>query len=147
MLSFQITLHAKPPAVVPGPTLALSGRTVQTLQVAPDVLAATSMDRSFEEASAALTALERMYCEPDGSFVWTSSRDEPAWQVDGNLYDRDGRLLFVDLNGSCPCDRFDRLLAAFGGPDARFVVQLTREAVLLGEAEFRRFAARSRERA
>ena len=82
-----------------------------------------------------------MYCEPDGSFVWTSPQRARAWQVDGNLYDRDGRLLFVDLKGTCPSDQFDRLLTALGWPQTKVMFQLTREALLLDEAEFRRVAA------
>jgi hypothetical protein len=84
-----------------------------------------------------------MFFEPDGSFVWTSPSNEPAWQVDGNLFDRNGRVLFVDLKGSCPGDQFDRLLSALGWPATPLVFQLVREAVFLDEAEFRRYAASS----
>ena len=57
-----------------------------------------------------------MFCEPDGSFVWVSSQGEPAWQLDGNLYDRNSRLLFVDLKGTCPRGAFDQLMTASDGP-------------------------------
>jgi hypothetical protein len=59
------------------------------------------------------------------------------------LFDRDGKLLFVDLKGSCPPEQFDRLLGAFGWPAASLMFQLTRQAVFLDEAEFRRFASGS----
>jgi hypothetical protein len=87
-----------------------------------------------------------MFCEPDGSFVWVSSQGEPAWQVDGNLYDRNERLLFVDLKGTCPPREFDRLLGALGWPSTALMFQLTREAVFLDEAEFRRHALESANR-
>ena len=103
MYSFRVTLHARPAHCVEGGTVALAGQTVRTLAVRPDELAATTFDCSFETAIERLSRLERMYCEPDGSFVWTSSHGELAWQVDGNLFDRAGRLLFVDLKGCCPC--------------------------------------------
>ncbi len=141
MLSFYVTVHARPPAATEGPTLELSGRSVHSLQVPLDKLAKATMDRSFEAAICELSKLKRMYCELDGSFVWTSPHDEPAWQVDGNLYDRDERLLFVDLKGTCPGDCFDQLLAALGWPETKLIFQLTREAVFLSEDEFRRFAA------
>ena len=99
------------------------------------------MDCTFEIACERLAALERMFCEPDGSFVWTSAQGEPAWQVDGNLYDHQGLLQFVDLSGTCPAEHFDRLLAALGWPETPLVFQLTREGVLLDEAEFRRQAS------
>jgi hypothetical protein len=140
MYSFFITIHARPADVASGPQIEIDGRVVQTLALAPAVIGAATMDCSFESACERLTELERMYCEPDGSFVWTSSHDELAWQVEGNLYDRQQRLLFVNVKGSCPPQRFDELLASFGWPQTQLVFQLTRQAVFLDEAEFRRFA-------
>jgi len=95
---------------------------------------------TFDRATAALQQLERLFIEPDGSFVWTSPQGPPKWQIDGNLFDRDGRLLFVDLKGSCPSDELDNLLNCFGAPVSDLMFQLLREAVFLDEAEFRRFA-------
>jgi hypothetical protein len=58
---------------------------------------------SFEQASSALDTLDRLFLEPDGSFVWTGETvaDSPEaapprrWQLDGEVYDRDGRLAYV----------------------------------------------------
>ncbi len=140
MYSFYITIHAQPPGATAGAEIQLAGRAVRTLQVAREALSATTMDCPFELARTRLEALERMFCEADGSFVWVSPQGAPAWQIDGNLYDRGERLLFVDLNGTCPPDQFDRFLAALGWPQTRLMFQLTREAVFLDEAEFRRWA-------
>ena len=93
---------------------------------------------------ARLAGLERMYCEPDGSFVWVSSQADRLWQVDGNLYDRAERLLFVDVRGTCPTEEFNRLLRCLGWPETAVMFQLVREAVLLGEEEFRKWAAAPR---
>ncbi|MFM8379163.1 MAG: hypothetical protein ACKOB1_07550 [Planctomycetia bacterium] len=95
----------------------------------------------FDEALARLAALPRLYAEPDGSFVWTSPAAERPWQVDGNLFERDGRVLLVDLKGSCPQDEFDRLLAAFGWPSEPVMFELVRAGVFLDEQTFRRHAA------
>jgi hypothetical protein len=81
-----------------------------------------------------------MYAEPDGSFVWTSPRDGLWWQVDGNACEKEGRVLLVDLKGSCPASEFDRLLAAFGWPQQAMIMQLVRAAVFLDEPTFRRHA-------
>jgi hypothetical protein len=97
---------------------------------------------SFEEAVERLNGFDRMFTEPDGSFVWTSPQAGPRWQVDGNLLDRHGRLLIVDLKGTCPADRFDELLAGFGWPGTPLIFQLTLEAVFLDEPAFRRWAMR-----
>jgi hypothetical protein len=141
MYSFYVTVHARPEGAAAGPTIELDGRQYRTLRASPQELATTTMPCSFETAVARLSQLARIYCEADGSFVWVSSHGEQAWQVDGNLYDRNGRLLFVDLKGTCPSDEFDRFLAALGWPETQLVFQLTREAVFLDEAAFRRHAA------
>lgn len=141
MLRFQTTIHARPANAAPGPEVKLTGSSFSALAIAPATLAATLFDLTFEEVSERLEQLARMFLEPDGSFVWTSSQSDRPWQVDGNLYDRAGRLSFVDLNGCCPTEEFDGLLAAFGWPRTKVVFQLTREAIVLAEAEFRRYAA------
>ena len=141
MYTFYVTVHARPAGCGAGDSIQLSGGNVHTLNVARETLSSTPMSVSFEEARERLVHLARMYCEPDGSFVWVSSQGEPAWQVDGNLYDLAERLLFVDLKGTCPPESFDKLLTAFGWPETQIMFQLTREAVFLDEAEFRRHAA------
>jgi hypothetical protein len=60
--------------------------------------------------------------------------------VDGNAFEKAGRVLLVDLKGSCPPGEFDRLLAAFGWPEQAVMMQLVRAAVFLDEPTFRRHA-------
>lgn len=139
MLSFHISVHARPPEATEGPVINLHGRSTPTLLV-PQAALATPFPVTFEQAGDSLGKLERLFFEPDGSFVWTSGQGEAHWQVDGNLFDRAGRLLFVDLKGSCPSPHFDRLLSAFGWPTTAVMFQLVREAVFLDEAQFRRHA-------
>jgi hypothetical protein len=140
---FHTTIHALPADLALGTSENLAGAAYSTLAVSPEMLGATTFSCSFEQAMALLGRLERMYCEPDGSFVWVSSQQAPLWQVDGNLYDRAERLLFVDVKGSCPPEEFDRLLSCFGWPEKPVMFQLVREAVSLDEQEFRRWASRS----
>jgi hypothetical protein len=103
-------------------------------------LMSTPFAVDFEETERRLAELERLFIEPDGSFVWTSPAEGPKWQVDGNLFDRAGRLLFVDLKGTCPEEYFNQLLAAVGWPTTPVMFQLVRAAVFLDELEFRRWA-------
>lgn len=140
LYTFYITLHARPPEVTAGESIGRGGRSYPTLSVAQPALA-HGFSLSFEEAAEGLARLPRMFIEPDGSFVWTSSSADAFWQVDGVLYDRDGRLLFVDLKGSCPAAEFDRLLTALRWPSTAVLMQLTREAVFVDEATFRALAA------
>ena len=140
MYSFYVTIHAQPPTATAGPNVTLAGQTLRTLHVAPETLSTTTIDCSFETAQQRMKQLGRMFCEPDGSFVWVSPQGDPVWQVDGNLYDLNERLLFVDLKGTCPPEAFNRLLTAIGWPETKLLFQLTREALFLDETEFRRHA-------
>lgn len=95
---------------------------------------------AFDEALERLGRLERMFVEPDGSFVWTGRRHGRSWQVDGNAVELAGRLLLADLKGACPPDEFDRLLESLGWPEERLMMLLVRPGVLLAEETFRRHA-------
>ncbi len=143
MYRFHTTVHARPASAVAGPTVPIAGQDVATLNV-PQAALAEPLAINFEEAAERLGQLDRLFIEPDGSFVWASPQAGPPWQIDGNLFDRNGRLLFVDLKGSCPPEQFDRLLSALGWPATPLMFQLVREAVLLDEAEFRRWAEQGR---
>lgn len=137
---FHCTVHARPAHVTAGTSVRLLDREFAAIQLDPAALG-VPFPVSFEQAADALSTLPRMYCEPDGSFVWVSAAEEqPRWQVDGVLYDRAGRLLHVDLKGDCPADQFDNLLRACGWPTIAVIFQLAREAVFLDEQEFRRYA-------
>jgi len=139
--AFEITLHGRPPEVAGHAGLHVDALgTWPTLGVSHDQLA-VPMASGFDAAFSRLAELERMYVEPDGSFVWTSPGDGRWWQVDGNALEMDGRVLLVDLKGSCPRTAFDRLLEGFGWPRQAMMVHLVRPAVFLDEATFRRHAA------
>jgi hypothetical protein len=143
MYIFHVTVLARADTAVCGPTLQLGGRAVQTLSVPQEDLSAP-FGLSFEEAEQRIGLLPRAYIEPDGSFFWGSPAGEPNWQVDGNLFDRNGRLAFVDLRGSCPPEEFDQLLSALGWPATPLIFQLVQAAILLDEAEFRSWAGGTR---
>jgi hypothetical protein len=139
MCKFFVTVHARPAMVLSAESVVLGDEPFETVNVPPELLG-VPFSISFEKALESLSALPRMFIEPDGSFVWVSSVREQPWQVDGVLYDRNERLLFVDLKGSCPEPSLDDLLRACDWPLTRLVFQLTREALFLEETEFRRHA-------
>lgn len=141
--AFEITLHRLTRGAGAGP------RTVgvhlddcgswPTLAIDRDALHAP-MDIGFEEALARLGRLERTYAEPDGSFVQVSPSGMETWQVDGTAAEMHGRVLSVDMKGTCPPAAFDRLLACVGWPGQPLMVQLVRAGVFLDEQTFRRHA-------
>ena len=97
---------------------------------------------SFDEVLTALQQLNRMFIEPDGSFVWTGvAADGDNWQVDGNLIDRGNSLAYVELKGRCPEAELDKILGAIGWPKAPLAFELTRQGLVVDELEFRRLAA------
>lgn len=141
--AFDITLHRLRDEAGAGPhpggLHADHWGTWPTLDVPHEQLA-LPMAIGFDEAFERLGSLDRMFAEPDGSFVWTSPREGLWWQVDGNAFEKEGRVLLVDLKGSCPPAEFDRLIAAFGWPREAMMMQLVRSAVFLDEETFRRHA-------
>lgn len=139
LYAFEITLQARPAEATAGAALTDAWGTWPTLEV-PTAALATPLAVGFDAALERLGAIERLYAEPDGSFVWASPREGLAWQVDGNAWERAGRLLLVDLKGSCPEPAFDRLLDACGWPGQPVMMQLVRAAVFLDEPTFRRHA-------
>lgn len=139
MYAFDIALHARPAHLHEGPTHDDTRGRWATLTV-PAPLQNEPFDIPFDEALDRLGRIERLFVEPDGALLWASPGG-PEWQVDGNAWERAGRLVRVDLRGACPADAFDRLLAACGWPAQPVMVQLARAGVFLDEPTFRRHAA------
>ena len=110
MYAFECSLHAPPDSDAPasGEPLTDSCGLWPTLLIAQDQLS-TPLSIGFDDVLNQLGNLPRLYAEPDGSFVWTSPQENTRWQVNGNLYERNDRVLFVEIKGSCPASEFDQL--------------------------------------
>jgi len=141
MYAFECSLHALPDSEVlaSGATLTDSCGQWPTLLIAQDQLI-TPLPIVFDDVLNQLNTLPRLYAEPDGSFVWTSPQENIRWQVNGNLYERNDCVLFVELKGSCPASEFDQLLACFLQDEKACVVQLMRPAVFVTPEIFRAHA-------
>jgi hypothetical protein len=136
--SFHCAVRAVAAGVAPGPELEIGRQRLNSLVVPPEAMA-MPLAVTFEEAAERLARLERMFVEPDGSFVWVSAVG-PQWQVDGQLHDQGIGLSSVELKGRCPREEFDRLLEALGWPSAPVMFQILPEGNFFGEREFRRVA-------
>ena len=141
MYAFECSLHASPDSDAPASGEALTDPCGlwPTLLIAQDQLS-TPLSIGFDDVLNQLGNLPRLYAEPDGSFVWTSPQENTRWQVNGNLYERNDRVLFVEIKGSCPASEFDQLLACFLPDEKACVVQLTRPAVFVTVEVFRAHA-------
>lgn len=73
-----------------------------------------AMTSRFDDVAAALATADRLYFEPDGSFVWAG----PDWQIDGMIYDRDCVLQYADIKGHCPLALWRQLITWIVGSDA-----------------------------
>jgi hypothetical protein len=138
-LFFDVSLHPFPGGAVAGLPLVDPRGTWPTI-VPPADAAGLTMASDFELALERLAALERAFVEPDGSFVWVGPGGEGRWQIDGNAYERHGRVLVVETKGTCPEDVFNRFLAVWGWPEQALAVQLVRAGVFVDEPTFRRHA-------
>lgn len=97
---------------------------------------------TFDQALDALQSLQRLFIEPDGSFVWAGTlSDGRSWQVDGNLIDRGDLLAYVDLKGRCTDTQLEQILTVLGWPEQPLAFELTRSGRLVDEMEFRQLAA------
>lgn len=136
-MAFEAVIHALRP-VPPGPVHADAWGTWPTLAAGGAGIPPFAI--SFDDALESIARMEGVYAEPDGSVVGVDPAAR-AWQFDAQLSDLGGRLLAVEIKGSCPTTVFDRLLSACGWPAAPVMAQLPRAGVFLDEATFRRHAA------
>ena len=139
MIAFEIAIHSRPSGTQPGPDLVDGHGRWPTLAPAAD--APVALPVGGDECLQRLGSLPRLFVEPDGSFVWVGRSDADAWQVDGQVHERDGRVLSIDLKGLCPEPEFDRLLAVVGWPARPVMMQILRAGVFLDENAFREQAA------
>lgn len=131
---FHIRMRARPAAELLTRAVLLEGVPYRGVILPPDAQS-VPMDASFEEAVAALETQPRLHVEPDGSFVWVSAEGErPVWQLDGVLYDREDRLVHVELKGTCPRDKLADLVAVFHRPDA-ILCEIVQQGVFLEQGQ------------
>lgn len=68
---------------------------------------------TFEDVENRLANLERLYFEPDGSFVWSSEGGHE--QIFGMVYDAAGQVQYFELRGNCRRSSWQRLLDSLIG--------------------------------
>ncbi len=82
----------------------------------------SEFQRTFEEYADSVSSWPGMFFEMDGSFVWSIPSDRPIsnglgkLQLDGMLYDRAGRIEYLDLKGSADRGSWLKLFWALLGP-------------------------------
>lgn len=142
MLRLHANLYAAPAVSVVGPSATLRGLALPTLRGEdggpPRFL--EPLGETFEGAQAALAALPRCDCEPDGFFLLTGHEGERFWRLNGHMSEYEERLHRVELNGECPEAALATTLGCLGA-DAAAVFELVAEGVTLSRDDFLRYAA------
>lgn len=73
------------------------------------------LPQSFESFAEKLGSMPGMVFEMDGSFVWVDHDFTPASQMDGMVYDRLGKLEYVEIKGTCNAQQWHTLCEAVCG--------------------------------
>lgn len=104
-------------------------------RMAADVQA-SRFEMSFEQAFQRLELMPRMFIELDGSFVWSGEQNGRSWQIDGMLYDYNGRLQRVEMTGHAPRHPWEQLLSVFGQSLDTLTIHCLQQQRFINVAEF-----------
>lgn len=140
VLRFDARMFRAPATVAAGPVTRLRGISLAALSIDQRILC-VPFARSIEEAMQLLDRQPRCHVEPDGSFVWRAAERKGRLLVEGQLQDREGRLLFAHLRGACDSEEFLLLRNCLTDESEHCVWELTREGIFLDDGEFLRYAA------
>lgn len=135
---FDVVLHPRGDATVAGPPFEDDRGVWPTLRRGAARGITTAV--GFDAALAALDAFPRASTEPDGAFLWVGEGEGGRWQVDGNAWEREGRILSVDVRGRCPVGELRRFLGLWRAEGEALLVELVRGGVYVDEATFLRHA-------
>ncbi len=137
---FQVSIHAIPSGA---PLKRKTAVSINGCSVTPLEIASPHIDSplplSFEEAEEQMNTWDRMFIEPDGSFVW---RIDPH-QLDGSLFDNGAHVTFVELAGHCEETMLNKVLAMLSEANTALMFQLRNEAIFINETDFRKLASHS----
>ena len=96
---------------------------------------------SFEQWMETLHSWPNTYSEGDGSWSWVADelddRRQPTWRLEGMVYDRGGRVFYVEAQGSCTPAAWWQFIAALPvPPDKRLAICLAKFGVWVEQDDF-----------
>lgn len=139
MYRFQTVIRRRPDGPLATAACEIDGLRLTQWLVPPHLLC-QPLPVSFDELCRRLTAIPRVFVEPDGSFTWCCHEGQQRWQVDGSFIDRDEQVVQLAVQGFCQRPQLDALLRAIGWPDCPLLFEWIPSGVLLEEDGFRRLA-------
>ena len=128
----HVIVHARPEGPLPVRQHSIDGRSLECVHVVGPLTSRFSF--TYETLEQRLAALPRMFCEPDGSFVW---RCESGGQVDGLISDDGEQVVALELNLQAGPNVLDTLLRTLGWPQQSVLFQCVLWGCYLEEPQFR----------
>lgn len=122
-------------------TISLSGTELKTCKLPEGTQ--FSMACTWDEVFSRIGSLERMFPEPDGSFMWVGFEGNREWQLNGMVYDRAGVVQWCEIKGKCPLSDWETLLTCFGWPQHSLIAQFPREQAFVQIEELKHLWQRS----
>lgn len=137
------SLHARPADRLPIREIDVYGFHRRVCDVSANQLR-HPLSVTFEELTDRFMAQPRLFCEPDGSFVWVGQDqdDEHRWQIDGQLNDSAEGLMSIEVKFAGRITNLSTLWQLCGAPEQRLLVQLVQFGVYLETDEFGKLLAR-----
>lgn len=100
---------------------------------------------SFEQWMHKMLQRPGVYAEGDGSWSWTAQekneRGAPVWRMEGMIYDRDGKVFYVDVQGQCTADAWRDMVEALQARDERLSICLAELGVWVSASGFEQWLA------
>ena len=137
LLRFNTRIHPSDGCLDAAELTLIDGLDVRPL--VPSVNAEQALfDRSFEQVALELSAIERLFFEPDGSFVWTDCQGQ---QLDGLLLDRVDRVVLLELHGTARWENLQPILQTLGWPTKEVMFEIISAGIYVSLDDFIRLAA------
>lgn len=126
----HLGLHRAPVVDVVRRDLLWQGATVSAYVPTP-AQQSLEFELSFEAFLDAVTNLGNAYVEGDGSFVWRPVLRPDGAFFEGNAFDGEQSLRYVELKGRGARRDFERLLETLGWPRTEIMVQVVADGLML----------------
>jgi len=126
----HLGLHRAPRTAVARRPQVWHGESVLVFECTPQEQS-LEFELTFDAFLDAVTNLGNAYVEGDGSFVWRPVLRPDGTFFEGNAFDGEQALRYVELKGRGTRADFARLLTTLGWPQIEIMVQVVEDGMML----------------